>query len=196
MKNWRPISLINNDYKLIMALLSGRLSPVLDEVIGEEQVGFLGGRSIFDPFLAVKAALIQHQPVSRTGFLLLIDLEKAYDRVNQNFLFRVLEKFGLPPSWIGALSVLYAASTSKILVNGYESETVHLGRGVRQGCPLSPFLFLFAIEPLACLILSSSRIRCIRFGPELCLKVALYELYSSITSRTAPSPLRTSSSPD
>ncbi len=93
LKNWRPISPINSDYKLIMALLSGRL-------IGEEQVGFLGGRSIFDPILAVKAALIQHQPVSMTGFLLLIDLEKAYDRVNQTFLFRVLEKFGLPPSWM------------------------------------------------------------------------------------------------
>ncbi len=70
--------------------------------------------------------------------------------------------------------MLYAASTSKILVNGYESETVHLGRGVRQGCPLSPFLFLFAIETLACLIRSSSRIQGIRFGPELWLKVALY----------------------
>ena len=71
-------------------------------------------RSIFDPILAVKAALNQHQPVSRTGFLLLIDLEKGYDRVNQNCLFRVLEKLDsslLDWSSIGAICSVYIKDT-------------------------------------------------------------------------------------
>ena len=173
-KNWRPISLINSDYKIVMALLANRLGPILHKVIGEEQTGFVPGRSIFSAILAVKAAIMRHRDSSPTGLLLLLDLEKAYDRVNQPFLFAAMERFGLPLSWIGILRVLYGVSKSRALVNGFETAEIHLARGVRQGCPLSPMLFIFAIEPLACLLRASPDIGGVTIGEDALLKVVLY----------------------
>lgn len=97
-KNWRPISLINSDYKIITAFLTSRLSQVIKEVIGEEQVGFVPGRSIFHPILAVKAAINEGKRPNCP-----LDLEKAYDRVDHLFLFQCLSRAGLPSSWINAL---------------------------------------------------------------------------------------------
>lgn len=83
---------------------------------------------------------------------LLLDLEKAYDRVDHNFLFRAEAKMGIPEEWVRLPEAIYSVSTSAILVNGIKSEFFSLGRGVRQACLLSPLLFLMAIEPLACLV--------------------------------------------
>lgn len=171
--NWRPISLINSDYKVLMALLTARLGSVIGSIVGEHQTGFIPGRSIFHSILATKAALERNRHAP-SGYLLLLDLEKAYDRVNHAFLFRVLSKFGFPPSWIGALETLYGCSTSQVLVNGFPTTPIRLQRGVRQGCPLSPLLFALAIEPLACMIRNATDLRGLHITAELVLKVLLY----------------------
>lgn len=173
-KNWRPISLINADYKIIMALMATRLGPVMSEVIGEEQTGFVPGRSIFSAILAIKAALLHHKDSSPSGFLLMLDLEKAYDRVNHGFLKLAMARFGLPDSWIQALGTLYSVASSRVQMNGFLTDPIRLERGVRQGCPLSPMLFLFAIEPLACLIRDCPDLHGVSLGATPLLKLVLY----------------------
>jgi hypothetical protein len=172
LKNWRPVSLINTDYKVWMAALASRLARHLGSIIGEEQCGFLQGRSIFNPILTAKALFKKHKR-RRGGMALLLDLEKAYDRVNHSYLFRCLRQVGVPERWCEMLSSLYSYSSSKVMVNKFHTDSFRIGRGVRQGCPLSPLLFTIAIEPLAELIRADERLKGIKLGNRL-IKVILY----------------------
>ena len=172
MKNWRPISLANADYKVLMAALTSRLAPHIGSVVGEEQTGFIPGRSIFDPIRAVKV-LTKRCKYRQKGMMLLLDMEKAYDRVSHDYLFTILGRFGMPPSWIRFLTYIYGYSSSKCFVNRFLSESLTVGRGVRQGCPFSPFLFALAIEPLAAMIRSSPGLKGLKMDRGR-IKVALY----------------------
>lgn len=172
-KNWRPISLLNADYKIMMALFAARLSPHLGQVIGEEQTGFLPGRSIFNAILGVKAAF-GASAFQDHGFALLLDLEKAYDRVDHDFLFAIAERIGLPGGWITCLKGLYSSAKSTVLINNIPTDSIQLERGVRQGCPLSPLLFLLVIEALANLIRDDARLKGITLSRNVAIKIVLY----------------------
>lgn len=80
--------------------------------------------------------------------ILALDFEKAYDRVSHEFMFLVLKRFGFSEHFIKMIKILYKNVTSEILVNGFKTEPINIRSGVRQGCPLSPILFICSIEPL------------------------------------------------
>ena len=137
-KNWRPISLINVDAKIISKVLANRLEKVLPVIIHADQNAFVKGRSIFDAVRTINDMVDYTKRNNLSGFLIAIDFEKVFDTLNFNFLIRTLHKFNFGPSFTHWIRVLYNNVSSCVMNNGFTTAPFMLGRGVRQGDPLSP----------------------------------------------------------
>lgn len=149
MKNWRPISLLNIDYKIISKTLSIRLSKVLENIIHPDQTCSVKSRSIFDNIHLLRNIIDYVNQKDIPCIFLNLDQEKAFDRVSYDYLFSVLERFGFKENFIKWVKILYHDISSSVIVNNYISQSFEVQRGVRQGCSLSPLLYVLAIEPLA-----------------------------------------------
>jgi len=143
--NWRPISLLCTDTKLLSLALNRRLMTYIDQIISADQAGFMPGRVPGENILLVQSALRYH----RSGYVLLLDQQNAFDRVDRDFMMTALERFGCPPRWCAMVRLLYANTCAQVLVNGWLSNPFALTRGVRQGDPLSPVLYNLVDEVLA-----------------------------------------------
>ena len=148
-KNWRPISLLNVDYKLCARVLAGRLLKVIHQIVAPDQTCAVPGC-----FIGENVALLRD--VSTHAFetgtplaILSLDQEKAFNRVDWGFLLAVLRLMGFGPSYIRWVKLLYTDIRSAILVNGYISDCFYPSRGVHQGCSLSPLLYVLTMEVLA-----------------------------------------------
>ena len=172
-KNWRPISLINVDAKIISKVLAKRLEKVLPVIIHADQDAFVKGRSIFDAVRTIDDMVDYTKRNNLSGFLIAIDFEKAFDTLDFNFLIRTLHKFNFGPSFIHWIRVLYNNVSSCVMNNGFTTAPFMLGRGVRQGDPLSPYLLIIALEILAERIRSDSKIHGFRIGEEM-VKLSLF----------------------
>ena len=159
LKNWRPISLLNVDYKILSKALTNRLSKVLTSIVGEDQTCSVPNRTIFDNLTLFRDTLNYIDLTNETGILVSLDQEKAFDRVDRSFLSNVLRRFGFGSVFERWISVLYHDAAMRILVNGFLTDQIPLERGVRQGDPLSPLLCILCAEVLACNIQSETTIR-------------------------------------
>ena len=148
-KNWRPISLLNTDYKLASKVITERLKKVMASIVHQDQTCGVLGCSIFSNLHLVRDALDFIDKTNDPAILLTLDQEKAFDRVDHEFMLRVLHKFGFGPSFCHWVEIFYAHAFSRVLVNGVLSCPVYLHRGVRQGCPLSPLLYVLVSEVLS-----------------------------------------------
>ncbi len=170
--SYRPISLLNCDVKILAKVLASRLEDVLPTVISPDQTGFIKNRqSFFNIRRLLNVVYFQHQSVPEC--VVSLDAEKAFDRVEWEYLFLVLEKFGFGPAFLSWIKLLYSAPSAVVLTNGLSSQPFNLHRGTRQGCPLSPLLFALAIEPLAIALRECQQITGITCG-EAVHKVTLY----------------------
>lgn len=158
LKNWRPISLINCDAKIFTRILNTRISTVATTIIQPSQTGFMHGRFIGDNGLLVHLIIQEGRYRNYPGIGMLLDQEKAYDRVNPQYLCQVLARFGFHPTLIQSISNLFFGNNVEINVNGFFSPSVNQQRGLRQGDPLSPILFNLALEPLLLAINQDTRI--------------------------------------
>ncbi|XP_073780380.1 transposon TX1 uncharacterized 149 kDa protein [Danio rerio] len=149
LRNWRPITLLNCDCKLFSKILATRMSMVLEDVIHPDQACAVPGRKITDSLLLIRDAICYARDRNIRLVVLNLDFEKAFDRISHQFLFKVLKKMGFPGKFIAWVGLLYKDLNSKIIVNGHLSKAVNIHSGVRQGCPLSPLLYVACIEPLA-----------------------------------------------
>uniref|UniRef100_A0A7N8WYI6 Reverse transcriptase domain-containing protein n=1 Tax=Mastacembelus armatus TaxID=205130 RepID=A0A7N8WYI6_9TELE len=156
LENYRPISLLNTDYKILARILATRLQAVAGEVVSKSQTYSIPGRSIADSILTVRSIL--SKMTGEGGILLSIDLEKAFDRVEHGFLQAVLGKCGLGERFRAWVDLLYRDATSCVKCNGMLTDSFRLERSVRQGCPLSPLLYALAAEPLAAMIEQDGKI--------------------------------------
>ncbi|CAI5484194.1 unnamed protein product [Closterium sp. Yama58-4] len=129
--NYRLITLLSTVYKIVAKVMASRLKKVLHEVISEDQYGFIPGRQLADAMAVVADAIEAGANGKEDWFLLMIDFQKAFDSISRNFLFSTLRKLG-----------------TRLHINGWMGEKVAVEKGVRQGCPLAPYLFLCAVEPL------------------------------------------------
>ena len=164
LSNWRPISLLNTDYKVLSGILSNRVKPVLCDIISEDQKGFLKNRCISENCRLLYDLMLELQRRNKPGLLLLVDFEKAFDSLSWSYISKILEIYNFGPDFLKWFKILYNDASSVVINGGHFSEAFKLGCGCRQGDPLSPYIFLLAIEPLAMKIKMSSRIKGIKIG--------------------------------
>ena len=147
--NWRPISLLCCDYKVMAKAVANRLKSVLGVVIHEDQTCGIPGRTIFSNLWLIRDIIKYTSQKGLKGYLISVDQEKAFDRVDREFLYDVLGSMNFGPRFIQWVRVMYANSEACVLVNGHMSRFFPTTRGERQGCPASPLLFDIFEEPLA-----------------------------------------------
>ncbi|KAL3681214.1 hypothetical protein R1sor_024170 [Riccia sorocarpa] len=144
----RPITLLNAIYKVLAKLLAARLALILPSLVPREQQGFIKGRS---PQNCVLIFSLVHEVLKRerrSAIFISLDQDKAYDRLLPEFLREVLQHLQFPDKFTRAVMALQEAAESRILLNNQLLPPFKVGRGVRQGCPLSPLLFVLASVPL------------------------------------------------
>ena len=159
LENWRPISLLNIDYKIVTKTIAGRISKVLPKLIQEDQTGYVKGRYIGQNIRLVKDIMKITALENIPGMAIFIDFKKAFDSVDWNFLAKVLEAFNFGPQIRKWIRTFYTDINSCVINNGYASEFFNLQRGVRQGCPLSGILFVLCAEILAQAIRNNNNIK-------------------------------------
>ena len=158
LKNWRPISLLNVDYKIISKVITSRLSSVIDSIVDSDQTCSVPGRSIFSNVTLLRDITDFIQQTDESAILVSLDQEKAFDRVNRTFLLQLLEVYDFGSDFCRWVSTLYHDAFMQIIINDRLSPEILLKRGVRQDDPLSPLLYVLCVEVLASLIRGSPEI--------------------------------------
>ena len=149
LKNWRPLTLLNSLYKLVSACIAERIKPCLNTIIHSDQKGFVSGRYIGEAVRTTYDILDWAKENNRTGILLLIDFEKAYDSISFNYIHKCLKFFNFGESLIKWVNILLNNFTAVINHCGNISKTFSIQRGCRQGDPIASYLFIICIEILA-----------------------------------------------
>jgi len=146
--NWRPITLLGSVYKILAKALAGRIQAFLPDIIMPNQTGFVEGRSILDNTFIAQDSLDWAVESNQDLVLLLLDFEKAFDRIKWGFLFTALAKLGFNSTWVNWVRTFYHEASSTIKINGEVGSVFQLTRSVRQGCPLAPYLFIIVTDVL------------------------------------------------
>ena len=145
--NFRPISLLNTDYKIFTKIITSRLNPILEGIIHESQYA-QPGKDIQEMNIVIRDLVTDMERSSTDSFFVSVDFRKAYDSVNHDFLFQVLGQYGFPQSFINIIRELFRDAGSHVFINGHKSKKIKLKSGIRQGCPMSRSTFTLQLNPL------------------------------------------------
>ncbi|CAI7776480.1 unnamed protein product [Closterium sp. NIES-54] len=144
-RNYMLITLLTSTYKILAKVVASRMKKVLSQVISREQYGFLPGKRLMDAVSLVADLIDAAKNKNSKWYLLLIDFEKAYDSVRRHFMLETIAKMGFLPRFVGWIEALLRDVHTRLCVNGWVGEKIQMRKGVRQGCPLAPYLFLCAV---------------------------------------------------
>lgn len=148
--NYRPITLLNSDYRLLTKVLANRLGPCLQKHISKEQTAFLPGRRIGENIHLLQTLPLYLHHMHKSALVVFCDFRKAYDTISRPFLLRVMQAMGVGHGFLTWVRSLYTNTSTMAVVNGFVSRPVQFTAGVRQGCPLAPLLYLFLAQALLC----------------------------------------------
>jgi exonuclease III len=146
LKNWRPITLLNQDYKYLTKALANRIEKTLENIISTDQSGFVKGRYIGCNIQRIQNTIEMCKSLKKNGILVNIDFEKAFDTIEWKFIYKSLEVLNYPKEFIQWIKSIYRNIETCIINNGNTSDYFYPERGVRQGCPISPYLFIITAE--------------------------------------------------
>ena len=147
-QNWRPISLLNVDLKIISKALSEKLKKVVPDLIFTQQTAYVKNRHIGEGGRLISDIIEIARLKKLEGFLVTMDIEKAFDSLDHNFLISTLENYGFGKNFILWVKILLRDQKSWVINGGTTTKYLSLGRCVRQGDLISPFLFVLALEVL------------------------------------------------
>ena len=151
-KDLRPISLVGGLYKILTKVLANRIERVMDKVISKSQNVFIEGRQILDVVLIANEIVDSSLRRKKCGLVYKLDIEKAYDSINWEFLLQVLGRMGFYSLWLSWIKWCISTASFSVLINRFSAGFFPSSRGLRQGDPLSPYLFVIRMEALNCLI--------------------------------------------
>ena len=149
LKNWRPLTILNIDYKILAKLLAARLKYLLPSIIHTDQTGFVPNRYIGCNINRLLNTIDYCNDNSVEAMLIAIDFEKAFDSMEWSFVYKAMKYFGFPDLYINWVKILYNSTESCIINDGHISDFFSPTRGVKQGCPMSPYLFIIGAEIMA-----------------------------------------------
>jgi len=147
-KKWTPISLLNCDYKIAAKSIANRIKRTLPLVINNNQTGFQKNTFVGENLTVLNSILSYTHIEKNPGLLLFIDFEKAFDTLEWSSIEKTQKYYNFGDSLILWIKFFYTDIISSIQSNGWSSDFFNLSRGVRQGCPLSPYLFILCAEIL------------------------------------------------
>ena len=159
LKNFRPISLLCVDYKIMARIMSNRLKTVLPKLVSVYQTCCVLGRDIADTTASIRDLIEIIENDDLEGYLIKIDQEKAFDKIDHEYLFLVLESFGFGPKFIQWIKIFYTNVNSSVKCNGFQTKYFTLQNSIKQGCPVSALLYVLAAEPLGQAILQNKSIK-------------------------------------
>ena len=159
LKNWRPITLLNNDYKIASKPIAKRIEAVLPRLIPTDQSRFIKGRYIGENIRLISDLLEQTKTDKISGILMSMDFRKAFDTLEWPFMHYALKLYNFEESRRRWIKVFYTDIESTVINNGFSTDWIKPSAGVRQGCPLSPFLFVLTVEFMANKIRQSENVR-------------------------------------
>ena len=164
LKNYRPLSLTNIDYKLIAFVFSERLQKVIGSIISPDQVAYIKDRYIGTSVRNLIDLYDFCENYNAPGAFICADLEKAFDSIELEFLYCVLEKFNFGNNFIKWMKIMYNQANFKVKNNGWLSKHYMMERGLRQGDPMSAILFIIVLEVLSQMVRNHTDVKGILIG--------------------------------
>ena len=170
LKSWRPLSLLDTDYKILAKILANRLKPALSDIINPDQIGYMKNRFCGENTRLIADVIDYCNLTTKACIALFADFEKAFDTLNWSLLNKALQHFGFGKNLCNWIEILYTDIESCVTNNGYQSAFFKLFVGIRQGCPLNALLFLIPAELIAIIIHNSTKIHGLTVN-EKCIKL-------------------------
>jgi exonuclease III len=167
LSNWRPITLLNTDYKILAKAIAMKLNSVVPKLIAEDQCGFVRGRNIATILRTTDDIINFLNSENLPGILVGVDFTKAFDTISKTLIQDSLLFYGFGPNFRRWIETMLAETESSINHYGWVSAPFYVERGIRQGCPLSPLLFILAVELLAIKIRNSNCIHGIEINTKV-----------------------------